>query len=138
MTNSYLHNAKGRRIVTSPVIVCIKIFLISFMRGSYFGPPQSNQNAPRGTDPLVIPGGRQRSLQKQPRHFLEVSLQVLSYRPYRGKKHRTRQGHTERNCHSHTGIVCPAGFAVAIVYKKMLVCCSAGMRVAFTSAVIIC
>ena len=73
MTNSYLHNAKGRRIVTSPVIVCIKIFLISFMRGSYFGPPQSNQNAPRGTDPLVIPGGCQRALQKQPRRFLEVS-----------------------------------------------------------------
>jgi hypothetical protein len=27
-------------------------------------------------------------------------------------------------------VVCSAGFAVAIFYKKMLVCCSAGVRVA--------
>ena len=57
MTNSYLHNAKGRSFFVSPVIVRLKILFVFLCSGSYFGPPQSNQNAPRGTDPLVIPGG---------------------------------------------------------------------------------
>ena len=74
MTNSYLHNAKGRSFFVSPVIVRLKILFVFLCSGSYFGPPQRNQNAPRGTDPLVIPGGCQRALQKQPRLFLEVSL----------------------------------------------------------------
>ena len=52
---------KGRGIVTSPVIVYIKIFLISFMRWQFLWPatklpnrPKGQvrfQNAPRGTPP---------------------------------------------------------------------------------------
>ena len=47
-----------------------------------------------------------------------------------------RQGHTERNCRLNMGIVCSAGFAVAIVYERMLVCSRAGVWVAIVSAVI--
>jgi hypothetical protein len=32
-----------------------------------------------------------------------------------------RQGLTERNCRLNVEVVCPAGFAVAFVDKKMLV-----------------
>ena len=47
-----------------------------------------------------------------------------------------RQGHTERNCRLNVEVVCSAGFAVAIVYKKMLVCCSAGTRVTVAYGII--
>ena len=48
MKKSYLHKAKGRGIVTSPVIVCIKIFLISFMRWQLLCPDTKLPNRPKG------------------------------------------------------------------------------------------
>ena len=74
MTNSYLHNAKGRRFFISPVIVCIKIFLISFMRWQFLCPATKEPKRSKGDSPLYSPCGYLRALQKQPRHFLEVSL----------------------------------------------------------------
>ena len=52
MTNSYLHNAKGRGIVTSPVIVYIKIFLISFMRWQFLWPAPKEPKRSKGDSPL--------------------------------------------------------------------------------------
>ena len=52
MTNSYLHNAKGRGIVASPVIVCIKIFLISFMQWQFLWPAPKEPKRSKGDSPL--------------------------------------------------------------------------------------
>ena len=61
---------------------------------------------------------------------------MLSFSPYRGKKHRHGKGLRSRNCRLNMGTGCSVGFAVAIVYEKMLVCSRMGMRVAFASAII--
>ena len=61
---------------------------------------------------------------------------MLSFSPYRGKKHRHGKGIRSRNCRLNVEIVCSVGFAVAFGYKKMLVCCSAGVRVTIVNAVI--
>ena len=41
--------------------------------------------------------------------------------PYRGKKHRHGKGIRSRNCRLIVESACFASFAVAIVYKRMLV-----------------
>ena len=136
MTNSYLHNAKGRRIVTSPVIVYIKIFLISFMRWQFLWPAPKEPKRSKGDRPPCNPRAvSTRTPKTAEAVFGGVAVSAI-ISPLPRQKAPPRQGHTERNCRSHTETDCFAGFAVAIFYEKMLVCCRTGMRVAIVSAII--
>ena len=136
MTNSYLHNAKGRGIVASPVIVCIKIFLISFMRWQFLWPAPKEPKRSKGDRPPCNPRRASTRTPKTAEAFFGGVAVSAIISPLPRQKAPPRQGHTERNCRLNTEIVCSAGFAVAFGYKQMLVCGRAGVRVAVASAVI--
>ena len=121
---------KGRRIVTSPVIVCIKIFLISFMQWQFLWPAPKEPKRSKGDRPPCNPRRASTRTPKTAKAFFGGVAVSAIISPLPRQKAPPRQGHTERNCRLNTRSVCFAGFAVAIVYKRMLVCSRTGLWVA--------